>query len=111
MRIVALSAGTGWHIEDLARAATRAEIDLVAWSWRSVAGAVGDGEATAWAGETTLDDANAVLLRTMPPGSLEQIIFRMDLMHRLEARGVPGGRACTQAEIDEIGGIGLSKCP
>jgi len=89
MRIIALSAGTGWHIEDLGRAAERAGVDLVACSWRSLAGAVGDGEASAWAGETKLDDANAVLLRTMPPGSLEQIIFRMDLMHRLEARGVP----------------------
>ena len=31
---------------------------------------------------------DAVLVRTMPPGSLEQVVFRMDLLHRLQARGV-----------------------
>jgi ribosomal protein S6--L-glutamate ligase len=30
---------------------------------------------------------DAVLVRTMPPGSLEQVVFRMDVLHRLEARG------------------------
>jgi ribosomal protein S6--L-glutamate ligase len=29
-----------------------------------------------------------VLVRTMPPGSLEQVVFRMDVLHRLQARGV-----------------------
>jgi ribosomal protein S6--L-glutamate ligase len=32
---------------------------------------------------------DAVLVRTMPPGSLEQVVFRMDVLHRLEARGIP----------------------
>src|SRR5262249_58550984 len=31
---------------------------------------------------------DAVIVRTMPPGSLEQVVFRMDLLHRLQARGV-----------------------
>jgi len=35
-----------------------------------------------------LADAECVLVRTMPPGSLEQVVFRMDLLHRLQARGV-----------------------
>ena len=32
-------------------------------------------------------DANydAVIVRTMPPGSLEQVVFRMDLLHRAQA--------------------------
>src|SRR5690606_4148974 len=29
----------------------------------------------------------AVLVRTMPPGSLEQVVFRMDLLNRLAAGG------------------------
>jgi ribosomal protein S6--L-glutamate ligase len=29
-----------------------------------------------------------VLVRTMPPGSLEQVVFRMDVLHRLHAAGV-----------------------
>ena len=32
---------------------------------------------------------DAVLLRTMPPGSLEQIVFRMDAVRRWEAQGTP----------------------
>jgi ribosomal protein S6--L-glutamate ligase len=32
---------------------------------------------------------DAVIVRTMPPGSLEQVVFRMDVLHRLESRGVP----------------------
>jgi ribosomal protein S6--L-glutamate ligase len=31
---------------------------------------------------------DAILVRTMPPGSLEQVVFRMDVLHRLEAQGV-----------------------
>lgn len=34
---------------------------------------------------TTLD---ALIVRTMPPGSLEQVVFRMDVLARLEAAGV-----------------------
>jgi ribosomal protein S6--L-glutamate ligase len=36
-----------------------------------------------------LSGYDGVLVRTMPPGSLEQVVFRMDLLHTLEARGVP----------------------
>jgi ribosomal protein S6--L-glutamate ligase len=31
---------------------------------------------------------DAILVRTMPPGSLEQVVFRMDVLHRLQTRGV-----------------------
>src|SRR5206468_2812339 len=32
---------------------------------------------------------DAILVRTMPAGSLEQVVFRMDLLHEAAARGVP----------------------
>jgi RimK family alpha-L-glutamate ligase len=35
-----------------------------------------------------LDRADAVLARIIPSGSLEQIVFRVDALHRLEDRGV-----------------------
>ena len=35
-----------------------------------------------------LEDCQALLVRTIPNGSLEQIIFRMDALHRLENLGV-----------------------
>jgi RimK family alpha-L-glutamate ligase len=39
-------------------------------------------------GATELDRADAVLTRIIPSGSLEQIIYRLDALHRLEDRGV-----------------------
>jgi ribosomal protein S6--L-glutamate ligase len=33
-------------------------------------------------------EVDAVLVRTMPPGSLEQVVFRMNLLARLEQQGV-----------------------
>ena len=47
-----------------------------------------DGQ-TVTAGDFDLSRADAVLVRTMPPGSLEQVVFRMDLLARLEAAGIP----------------------
>ena len=32
---------------------------------------------------------DGVLVRMMPPGSLEQVVFRMDALHRIVAAGVP----------------------
>ncbi|HEX3148864.1 MAG TPA: RimK family alpha-L-glutamate ligase, partial [Gemmataceae bacterium] len=40
-------------------------------------------------GSPRLDDFDAVIVRTMPPGSLEQVVFRMDLLHALVDRGIP----------------------
>lgn len=38
--------------------------------------------------ELDLATLDAVIIRTMPPGSLEQVVFRMDALARLEASGV-----------------------
>ena len=40
------------------------------------------------AGESNLTSFDAVIVRTMPPGSLEQVVYRMDALWRLEAAGV-----------------------
>jgi ribosomal protein S6--L-glutamate ligase len=38
--------------------------------------------------DVALNNLDAVIVRTMPPGSLEQVVFRMDALARLEAAGV-----------------------
>ena len=81
MRIAVLSAGDGWHVRDLQRAATALGHVAEAVDFRRL-------HATVAAGRGPLDDYDAVLVRTMPPGSLEQVVFRMDVLHRLDARGV-----------------------
>ncbi|HTU88769.1 MAG TPA: RimK family alpha-L-glutamate ligase [Gemmataceae bacterium] len=81
MRIALLSAGDGWHVRDLQRAAARRGHDAASVDFRRLSAAVAH-EPDALAG------FDAVLVRTMPPGSLEQVVFRMDLLHRTQARGV-----------------------
>jgi ribosomal protein S6--L-glutamate ligase len=39
--------------------------------------------------EASRATVDAVVVRTMPPGSLEQVVFRMDVLGRLESQGVP----------------------
>ena len=81
MRIVILSSGNGWHVRDLQRAATQLGHEADAVDFRRV-----------WAGvaepRTSLDGYDAVIVRTMPPGSLEQVVFRMDVLHRLLVKGI-----------------------
>jgi ribosomal protein S6--L-glutamate ligase len=80
MRIAILAAGGGWHVRDLRRAAAALGHDAVAVDFRTVAAGVAHGG-------RPLAGWDAVLVRTMPPGSLEQVVFRMDLLNRVQAVG------------------------
>lgn len=82
MRFAILSAGSGWHVRDLQRAAALWGHEAVAVDFRKLTAGVAI-EAD------PLAAYDGVLVRTMPPGSLEQVVFRMDLLHRLQGRGVP----------------------
>jgi RimK family alpha-L-glutamate ligase len=81
MRLAILSAGDGWHVRDLQRAAAPLGHEAVAVDFRKVSAGVA-------AADCSLSGFDAVLVRTMPPGSLEQVVFRMDVLHRLQARGM-----------------------
>jgi RimK family alpha-L-glutamate ligase len=80
MRIAILTAGDGWHVRDLQRAAAVLRHDAPAVDFRRLCANVGVTAEPPAAAE-------AILVRTMPPGSLEQVVFRMDLLHRLQAEG------------------------
>jgi ribosomal protein S6--L-glutamate ligase len=82
MHLAILSAGTGWHVADLLRAARARGHHAQAVDFRRLAAGVA-------AGPEPLAGFDAVVVRTMPPGSLEQVVFRMDLLQRVEARGTP----------------------
>jgi ribosomal protein S6--L-glutamate ligase len=81
MKLALLAGGNGWHVRDLQRAAAILGHEAIAVDFRRLTATV----ATAC---DPLTDFEAALVRTMPPGSLEQVVFRMDLLHRLQARGV-----------------------
>jgi RimK family alpha-L-glutamate ligase len=92
MRFAILSSGAGWHVRDLQRAAALLGHHAEPVDFRKVvAGVAAPPEALA--------GFDAVLVRTMPPGSLEQVVFRMDVLHRLEARGVPVFNPARSLEI------------
>lgn len=80
MRIAILSGGTGWHVQDLRRAASALQHETAVFDFRQLsAGVPSTGD--------ILTDFDAIIVRTMPAGSLEQVVFRMDLLHEAVARG------------------------
>src|SRR5712692_3495742 len=81
MRIAILSAGSGWHVRDLQRAALALGHEAVAVDFRRIAASAGTPT-------SLLSGFDGVMVRTMPPGSLEQVIFRMDVLQRLQAEGM-----------------------
>jgi RimK family alpha-L-glutamate ligase len=84
MRLAILSSGDGWHVRDLCRAAASLGHEAVAVDFRRLAAAVPPTVPI----NVGLEGCAAVLVRTMPPGSLEQVVFRMDLLQRLEVAGL-----------------------
>jgi ribosomal protein S6--L-glutamate ligase len=87
MNIAVLAAADSWYFRDLLRAAENRHA-LTPISYRRLAVHVHGGETEITSGVTRLDRLDAVLVRSMPPGSLEQIVFRMDALARLEAASV-----------------------
>ena len=89
MRIAVLTSPESWYFRDLARAAAaRHELTPIPFSRIASALYAGPGFSAESKG-VRLDEFDAVLVRTMPPGSLEQVVFRMDVLGELERRGVP----------------------
>ena len=87
MLIVTLASKSGWHTEELDRAPGSAGTST---SWRATRDLVGSfgSRPGLRSGGVELDRADVVLARIIPTGSLEQIIFRVDALHRWTERGV-----------------------
>ena len=91
-RVGILAAAEGWHLQELRRAfgacgAETVRLDPTRLVGRTHTSAAGSGGAGGAAGPW--DDLDALLVRVIPPGSLDQIVFRVDLLHRLADRGLP----------------------
>ena len=97
MRVVILSARTGWHTDELIRALTERGHLAAVLPYEGLIGRV-NGEAGLQARladqsaltseQVSVLDADAVLARIIPGGSLEQLIYRVDALHWIENRGV-----------------------
>ncbi len=87
MKIGILADRNAWHVEALAKALARrgCQADFLPIT-RLVTRVPGDPLVTI--DGQPLESYDALLIRTIPEGSLEQIIFRMNALHRLEAAGI-----------------------
>jgi ribosomal protein S6--L-glutamate ligase len=88
MHIAVLSHPKSWYRRDLERAAVERGHKITALPFERLCACVETGRASVWGEAVDLSDVDAVIVRTMPPGSLEQVVFRMNLLAQLEARGV-----------------------
>jgi RimK family alpha-L-glutamate ligase len=86
MRIAVLASPESWYLKDLTRAAEGRHA-IVGAAFSELNSSLASGRASVTWGELALETMDAVIVRTMPPGSLEQVVFRMDALARLEAAG------------------------
>ena len=92
MKVAILSIRNGWHNDELCRAlGERGHTGLVL-PYEGLVARLGIGRGVAGSlsiASTSILDADAVLARFIPNGSLDQIIYRVDALHWIERRGVP----------------------
>jgi len=86
MRIGILCSDNSWYFRDLRRAAG-SDHDIVPLAFDRLAATIDSQRAILRAADNDLAPFDAVLVRTMPPGTLEQVVFRMDVLGRLESAG------------------------
>jgi ribosomal protein S6--L-glutamate ligase len=85
MRIAVLGSSENWYLADLRRAAGSRH-ELVAIGYSQLASSVAES-VRVHSAAGSLHDFSAVLVRSMPAGSLEHVIFRMDALANLAAAG------------------------
>lgn len=87
VKVGIVSSQRGWHTSALEDALRRQGAIPCFFPITRLAAWVG-GHFHAEARGERLEDCRALIVRTIPTGSLEQIIFRMDVLHRLQNIGV-----------------------
>ena len=107
MNVVILSTRTGWHTDELCRALQERGHTGRVLPYEGLVARLGRGGSAAgtlWNGDTAIFDADAVLARIIPNGSLEQIIYRVDALHWLETRGmfVMNGPRAIERSVDKF---------
>ncbi len=118
MDVLILGEPEGWYCRELHRVATSRghHCDVVPFAgWSTRIGGAGSSESTRAGGENLqgsrpLQSYDVCLVRAMPPGSLEQVVLRMDVLWSLQQAGVrvvnpPKGLECA---IDKY--LTLARC-
>jgi RimK family alpha-L-glutamate ligase len=102
VKVAILGSRSGWHEVRLGRALRAQGVEPVVTSITGLAASVAGGDRLS-AGGVRLDDCGAVIVRAIPGGSLEQVIFRVDALHRLARLGVPviNSPRCIERTVDK----------
>ena len=103
LTVAILGSTGGWHAQRLADAlAARGHEHRLVPVTRMV-GRI-DGDVSVRARELWLDGCDAVIVRGIPRGSLEQVIFRVDALHALVERGVTcvNGARAIERTVDKF---------
>jgi RimK family alpha-L-glutamate ligase len=103
MRVAVLGSTGGWHAERLERALADRGHECRFAPVTRMAGRI-DGGIAVRSHEVQLDTCDVVVVRGIPRGSLEQIVFRVDALHALEAAGVRAvnGALAIERAIDKF---------
>jgi ribosomal protein S6--L-glutamate ligase len=109
MNVVVLSARPGWHTDELRRALDERGHAAALFPYESLVARVPSGRSVAaglrpGSDRASILDADAVLARIIPDGSLEQIIYRVDALHWIEERGLPvvNSPRCIERCVDKF---------
>jgi RimK family alpha-L-glutamate ligase len=88
-RLLALGPSEGWHADELRSAAKKHGCELVYADYETLSGSLDEhGQHMARCSAGDLRAYRAVICRTMPTGSMEQVIFRLAVLHAAVAHGV-----------------------
>lgn len=89
MKIGVLGNPRSWYFDDLSRAANTHGDQCVLLDFRRLTSRIGaTGQEQIHCEDIDVIQLDAIIVRTMPPGSLEQVVFRMDVLARCEAAGI-----------------------
>ncbi len=109
IRLGILGSAAGPYVQDLVRACDQVGVKVEQIGFPDLQTQIACGETLS--GQSLcvrtpivqLNELDAVIVRTMPLGSVEQIIFRMDCLHALQARGIPviNSPRCLETSIDK----------
>lgn len=87
-----LGSPTSWYVSDLRRAAAESpdlqQLEIVCATFAELQSTITHSAFSANSGGVPLHKLNCLHVRTMAAASLEQVVFRMDILWQLEARGL-----------------------
>lgn len=88
MRVAVIGNSRCWHAGRLTAALQNKGIETNNFSPKMFCASIGSSTGVAVKGKA-LEDHDIIVVRSLPGGSLEQVIYRVDVLHHLESIGVP----------------------